>query len=119
MRPVPKGFPPNSERFGPCCRRLSPVWPATIPKPLGHSAPQPLYIYSFLAQLGRRRGRDLGRSIKTDIPPTWAFGQAVAVWREETAMAGPWGTPRPIPPPVCFVLLFEGCGGGGGARGAG
>src|SRR6516165_1203001 len=69
MRPVPKGFPPNSGRFGPCCRRLSPVWPATIPKPLGHSAPQPLYIYSFLAQLGRRRALRRARFFFSTIPP--------------------------------------------------
>src|SRR5262249_205383 len=76
MRPVPKGFPPNSGRFGPCCRRLSPVWPATIPRPLGHSAPQPLYIYSFLAQLGRRRARPRGIGRKNSYPPLGLFRRA-------------------------------------------
>src|SRR6516162_188963 len=69
MRPVPKGFPPNSGRFGPCCRRLSPVWPATIPRPLGHSAPQPLYIYSFLAQLGRPCAPEGGLVLKKSTAP--------------------------------------------------
>src|SRR5262249_19124110 len=92
----------NSERFGPCCRRLSPVWPATIPKPLGHSAPQPLYIYSFLAQLGRHRGRDLGCAIKNDVPPPQIglSGRRSPLGRRSRLMAARWRTERPTPVPV-------------------
>src|SRR5262249_14580677 len=93
------GISSNFRRFGPIAGVICQL-AGHYPKARGNSPLQPLYIYSFLTQLGRTRARPRGIGRKNSYPPR-------AFFTEHRRQDPVRPHPRPEPRPITFLTCVS------------